>query len=78
MEIEYKNKSDYDKVVKAIEKNGFKVVLDSDKKNKTTNILSNIIAILVVMILFIFSQFFDLYKYIPDTSTLSYSGAFLV
>ena len=78
MEITYEKKEDYDKVVKAIEKNNFKVVIEPKKENKTSNILSNIIAILVIIILLIFSQLFDLYKYVPDTNTLSYSGAFLV
>ena len=78
MEINYKTEDAYDKVVKAIEKNNFKVVTEAEKENKMSNILSNIIALLVVVILLIFSQLFDLYKYIPDTSTLSYTGAFLV
>lgn len=78
MEIEYIEKSDYDKVIKAIEKNWFIVISEAEEIDKTTNMLLNIIVILAVIILFIFSQFFDLYKYIPDTNTLSYSGAFLV
>lgn len=78
MEIDFEKKEDYDKVVKIIEKNWFKVKNKSDNDNRIWNIISNINAILLIIVLIIISQFFDLYKYIPDTSTLSYSGAFLV
>lgn len=81
MEINYEKEDDYNKVVKSIEKNWFKVK-DSDSKNtnedKQSNFLLNIIAILLVVILFIFSKIFDLNSYIPDINTLSYSSAFFV
>ena len=81
MEIEYEKESDYEKVVDIIENNGYKVKWDNDEyseNNNVWNILTNIIVVLVIVILFIFSWLFNLNKYIPDTSTLSYSGALLV
>lgn len=80
MEIEYENDSDYKKVIEIIEKNGFKVSENTWNKNDNPvwNIMLNIIVVLVVVILFIFSWLFDLTRFIPDTSTMSYSWAFLV
>jgi len=80
LEIDYKTTSDYNKVVNLIEKNGFKVVEKWEKKSNNTQseFLWNIIAILVVVILFMTTKIFDLYSYLPDTSSMSYSSAFLV
>lgn len=78
MEIEYEQVSDYKKVVNMIEKNGYKVVEGTDNKVLENNILSNTIALLVIVILFMFTWLFDLNKFIPDTATLSYSWALLV
>ncbi|MDD2870971.1 MAG: sulfite exporter TauE/SafE family protein [Candidatus Gracilibacteria bacterium] len=80
MEIEYDKESDYEKVVEFIEKNGFNVVENDEKSDEdfVGKLMLNIIALLIVVILFIFSGLFDLNGYLPDTSTMSYSGAFLV
>lgn len=80
MEIEYDKESDYEKVVEFIEKNGFNVVENDEKSDEdfVWKLMLNIIALLIVVILFIFSGLFDLNGYLPDTSTMSYSGAFLV
>jgi len=80
IEIDYENKQTYEKVVKIIEKNWYKVV----EHNKYSNndfiwkFMLNIIVLLVIIILYIFSWLFDLNRYLPDTSTMSYSWAFLV
>ncbi|MDP2091090.1 MAG: sulfite exporter TauE/SafE family protein [Candidatus Gracilibacteria bacterium] len=78
MEIVYENDSDYKKVVDIIEKNGYNVQSNEIETDNVTNVLNNIVAVLIVVVLFVFSGLFDLNKYIPDTSTLSYSGALLV
>ncbi len=77
MEIDYSKKQDYEKVLKIIKNNWFslKELWDVNKKE---NFLSNIIAILIILILSIFSYLFNLSAYIPDTSSLSYFSAFLV
>jgi sulfite exporter TauE/SafE len=51
---------------------------ESDQSDRTEKILWIIIAILIAVIFLMLSKIFDLYKYIPDTNTLSFSGAFLV
>ena len=80
LEVDYKTKDDYNKIVNLIEKSGFKVV--EEWKSKLTHLwedfFPNIIAVLVVVILFMITQMFDLYSYFPDTSSMSYSSAFLV
>lgn len=76
IEIEYDNESDYENVIKTIEKNWYKVNQINSAWNN--NMISNIIALLIVIILFMISWLFNLTNYIPDTSTLSYSWAFLV
>ncbi|MFK7779577.1 MAG: sulfite exporter TauE/SafE family protein [Candidatus Gracilibacteria bacterium] len=76
LEIDFDKESSYDKVVKLIEESGFNVVEERDKN--INNIFGNIIAILIVVILFMVTQIFDLYSFLPDTSTLSYGSAFLV
>ncbi|MDP3381674.1 MAG: hypothetical protein Q8S84_09635 [bacterium] len=73
MEIVYENDSDYKKVVDIIEKNGYNVQSNEIETDNVTNVLNNIVAVLIVVVLFVFSGLFDLNKYIPDTSTLSYS-----
>lgn len=78
MEIVYENDSDYKKVVDIIEKNGYNVQSNEIETDNVTNVLNNIVAVLIVVVLFVFSGLFDLNKYIPDTSTLSYSWALLV
>lgn len=78
MEIDFENIKDYERVVEIIKKNNFKVIENNKKDKKENNILSNIIAILVVIILFMLSKIFNLYSLIPNTSTLSYSSAFLI
>lgn len=78
VEIDFEEKSDYEKVIKIIEKNGFSVIEKWQKNINENNILSNIIAVLVVIILFITTQIFDLSTYLPDTSSLSYFSAFLI
>ncbi len=79
LEIEYKKPEQYTAVKQAIEKNGFSLKDDTqDKPPMSSFILMNIIALLLVVILLIASYIFDIYQYIPDTSTLSYSWAFLV
>ncbi len=76
MEIDYERESDYEKVIKIIEKNWYKVNQINSTWNN--NMITNIIALLIVIILFMFTWLFDSIKYIPDTSTLSYSWALLV
>lgn len=79
LEIDYKTEKDYNEVVKLIEKSGFKVKVEWENSiYDNSNIMSNIIILLVVVILLMFTALFDLYKFLPDTSTLSYSSAFLV
>ncbi|USN58147.1 MAG: hypothetical protein H6767_07605 [Candidatus Peribacteria bacterium] len=80
MEIRYETEQDYRQVVAVIERNGFSVQEDQGDQgtNSQTNFLLNVIAILIVVILYIFSTIFDLNRYIPDINTLSYSSAFLV
>lgn len=80
LEIDSKNQSDYDAVVTLIEKSGFRVVEEWESKTAHSpgDTLWNIIAILLVIILFMFTQIFDLYSYLPDTSSMNYSSAFLV
>ncbi len=79
LEVEYKHNSDYDQIVKTITKNWYKVVKNSEKnENSNNNLLSNIIAVLFVIIFIIIWKLFNLYQYLPETNTLSYSWAFLV
>lgn len=81
MQIDYEKESDYKKVVKAIEKNNFKVVEENSSQSnqdKTTKLLWNIIAILIVILLFIFSKFFDINRFIPDTSSVNYLSSLLI
>lgn len=80
MEIEYSKESEYEKVIQAIEKNGFSLSESKNKNENTTieKIMINVIVILFVIILLMFSSLFDIAKFLPNTSTLSYSGAFLV
>lgn len=81
MEINYNKESDYKNVVEVIESNWFSVVENwkDIKVEKSQDIVkSNIIAILLIIIFVMLSQLFDLYSFIPDTSTLSYSSAFLI
>ncbi len=78
LEVEYRKESDYKKVVGIIEKNWFKVFEQWNNENNLSKILLNIIAILIVIVLYIFSWLFDLNRFLPDTSTMSYSWAFLV
>ncbi len=79
LEIEYKNNSDYKKVTNVIEEAWYNIINDNNEnKNIKSGFLVNIVAVLVVMILLILANLFDLYKYIPDTSTLSYSWSFLI
>lgn len=81
MEIEYDTEANYKKVVKAIEKNHFKVV-EQDwkiKNNNSENIfLLNIIALMLVVILFISTKLFNFNTYIPDTSSINYLSAILL
>ena len=77
MEVDFKKESAYKDVVKSIEKNWFKVVNEWEKKNGN-DIFSNLIVWLVIIIFLMATQIFDLYTLLPDTSTLSYSSAFLV
>lgn len=76
MEIEYKKESDYEKVVELIKKAWFNI--EEQTEDKIYNFMLNFIAILVVILLVMLTKAFDLYSFIPDTSTLSYSSAFLV
>ncbi len=80
MEVDFKKKSAYNKLVNVIEKAWFTVIEKWEKKNNNidSNMLLNIIAIFVVIILFLFTKLFNLYSFLPDISTLSYSSAFLV
>lgn len=81
MEIDYKTEADYKKVVKAIEKNNFKVVeVDWKEINnkKEDKFLLNIIAIMIVIILFISTKIFKFNTFIPDTSSVNYLSAILL
>lgn len=78
MEIEYENESDYKKVINIIEKNWYKVWDIWKWENFVWKILSNIIILLIVLILVIYTKAFDLYKFIPNIDTISYSWAFFV
>ena len=80
LEVDYKTQSDYKKVVDLIVKSWFSVVEEWESKSNTSqnDFNSNIIAILVVVILFMATKLFDLNSLLPDTSSLSYSSAFLV
>lgn len=81
MEVDYKTESDYKKVVKAIEKNNFKVV-EADwtitNNKEEDKLLLNIIAIMIVVILFISTKFFNFNTFIPDTSSVNYISAILL
>jgi len=74
MEIEYMQEKAYKQVIRAIEKNGFSV-LEENKKSKITlnQVLNNIAIYLGLAIMIYLVSMIDIYKYIPDTSTLSYS-----
>lgn len=80
MEVDFERESAYKEVVASIERAWFKVIEKWENKNINLwgNMLLNIIAIFIVIILFLFTKLFDLYSFLPDTSTLSYSSAFLV
>lgn len=79
LEVDFNKESDYKKIEKLIEKSWFKVIKEWEKSTgNSSNILWNIIALLAVVIIFMFTQIFDLYRFLPDTSSLSYSSAFLV
>lgn len=81
MEVDYKTEADYKKVVKAIEKNNFKVV-EADwiitNNKKEDKLLLNIIAIMIVVILFISTKIFKFNTFIPDTSSVNYISAILL
>lgn len=81
MQVEYKDESKYNDLVKIIEKNNFEVIEKNKNIKKTKsldNILWNIIAIMFVIILFIASQLFDIYSIIPDTSSVNYFSAIII
>lgn len=80
LEVNYEDKVQYKKVVTLIEKSWFKVEEKWKSKSsyKWNDFLSNIIAILIVVILFMTTKIFDLYSYLPETTSMSYSSAFLV
>lgn len=85
IELNYKKESDYKKIVDIIEKNWFSVIektnLTKNNQNNldsTKNLLWNMIAIMLVVILFMMSKLFDLYHLVPDTSTVNYISAILI
>lgn len=81
IQVEYSEESKYKELVKIIQKNNFEVVENSSntKKSKTLdNILWNVISIMFVIILFIASQLFEIYRFIPDTSSINYFSAILI
>ena len=79
IEVEYNDEKKYVKIKETIEKHWFKVVLQNYKKWVTLNIILNNIALFLGIIVFVYLfSMIDLYKYLPDTSTLSYSWSFLI
>ena len=79
MEVNYNHEKDYNKIKEAIEKHWFKVVLKNQKNWITLNIILNNIALFLGIAVFVYLfSMIDIYKYLPDTSTLSYSWAFLI
>ncbi|MDD3793529.1 MAG: sulfite exporter TauE/SafE family protein [Candidatus Gracilibacteria bacterium] len=81
MEVDFKDEFAYDKIVKIIEKNNFKVIENSQNKENNfdeNNFLLNIIAILFVVILYIASKFIDFNSYIPNTNSINFLSAIFI
>ncbi len=81
MEIDYKTEADYKKVVKAIEKNNFRVIETNwkfEKNNSEGKFLLTIIAFMIVIILFISTKIFNFNIFIPDTTSINYLSAILL
>jgi len=81
MEVDFKDEFAYDKIVKIIEKNNFKVIENSENKENNfneNNFFLNIIAILFVVILYIASKFIDFNSYIPNTNSINLVSAIFI
>lgn len=81
IEVEFEKETDYKKVVEVIEKNNFSVIQEKnqDKSNiNQNNFLLNIIALLFVVILYIWSKFIDLNSFIPNTNSINYLSAIFI
>lgn len=79
LELDISDNSQYEKVEKIIEENNFKIDILWNKKGlDQTKILNNIIALLVLILLGIIAYITDIYRYLPDSETLSFGGVFLI
>ncbi len=80
LELDIKDKNDYKKVQEIIKENNFEIV-EHENNNKWLNIEKLLINIASFLGLWVFIYLFsllDIYKYIPDTSDLSFLWAILI
>ncbi len=82
IDVTYKTNAQRRAIEKAIEENNFSLWNPPNLVGKDIIILKNIAFILsvwvILLILFVINYFFDLNGYLPDTSKLTYWGAFLI
>ena len=79
MEVEYIGEKKYIRIKEAIEKHGFEVIKQNiNQKINFNKILKNITLFLGIIVFIYLFSLIDLYNYLPDISTLSYSWAFLI
>ncbi len=80
IEVSYTNNSDLDKVLNIIKKHNFKVIEDNnwEENDRIQEILIKIIIFMWVVSVFAIFSLFDIYRFIPDTTQLSFFGAFVI
>lgn len=82
MDVSYTTQKQLDAIKRVVRENNFSLEPPVQQQPRDVIILKNVAFILsvtvILSVIYAINQFFDLNAYLPDTSNLSYAGAFLI